>query len=407
MLRTAVFAIVVFAFCIDNAYSQKVIVEKNPAPQTGDNTVILADDKPGWVSIVLDEKFSDKGKVWDTAQEHSRLAKSFGLRTKNPDDIVSINSGIDKAGLTIDEFKKKYGEGKVIKSEVGSDAGMTYYVHGPIGFGFKLGDKQFSKLRAPARMFDDGFVEAAKKVKEPSSKSGISSKDSAPATKADITTPAPKQIQEAKMIAHLEQRGGVRLKTKTVGGNAPDPSDQQTHLERPVDVSSIEKLFGKPERIDKDAIYFDPNFVAGQLKPTVKGESWRYGRLALFVKNGTVLQFEEWKAAANPDTFPKAPAKWPAFQGQLSGGMEVRIRNPNPSAVRVGLRSNGQGNDFIVPGEATKSASVPNGPYEIYFQFADKPDKVFQGDKFALKDNGVEIQIVKVVNGNYSIHEVE
>lgn len=125
-----------------------------------------ADEKPGWADIVLDEQFSDKGKVWETMQDLYQTGKKFGLGAKKPDDVVGM-SGFDKAGLTVEEFKKKYGEGKVVISDKGNDKGVTYYVHGSIGFGFKSDEKKFSWLQAPARMFDDGFVAAAKEAKKP------------------------------------------------------------------------------------------------------------------------------------------------------------------------------------------------------------------------------------------------
>lgn len=87
--------------------------------------------------------------------------------------------------------------------------------------------------------------------------------------------------------------------------------------------------------------------------------------------------------------------------------MEVRIKNPNDFAVKVGLRSSGKGTDFTVPANGTKSVSVPNGRYDIYFRYSTDPDGLYQGDPFTLNNNGVEIQIVKVVAGNYGIRKVE
>ena len=113
------------------------------------------------------------------------------------------------------------------------------------------------------------------------------------------------------------------------------------------------------------------------------------------------------KTPAAKDPFANPPPKWPASAGELAGDMEVRIQNPNSIPVRVGLRSNGRGRDFVVAGNANQSVRVPNGKYTIYFQFSDRPDKLFQGDDFTLNNNGVEIQIVKVVNGNFGIREVK
>ena len=91
----------------------------------------------------------------------------------------------------------------------------------------------------------------------------------------------------------------------------------------------------------------------------------------------------------------------------LTGLNLVRIRNPNPFGVRVGLRSSGMGKDFIVKSDSTESVKVPDGQYNIYFQYSSDPDGLYRGDSFVISRNGVEIQIVKVVNGNYGIRKVE
>jgi hypothetical protein len=101
------------------------------------------------------------------------------------------------------------------------------------------------------------------------------------------------------------------------------------------------------------------------------------------------------------------PEGWPAFSGVLRGDMEVRVRNPNEFSVKVGLRSGGKGVDFSVAANSVKSVTVPNGLYSIYFQYSTDPDGLYQGDNFTLKNNGVEIKIVKVVNGNYGIRKVK
>jgi hypothetical protein len=96
----------------------------------------------------------------------------------------------------------------------------------------------------------------------------------------------------------------------------------------------------------------------------------------------------------------------PEFKRELSGNNEVRVRNPNTFSVAAGLRAGDKGKDFEVPANGVKSVYVPDGKYDIYFVYSDKPDNLFQGDSFTLNGNGVEIQIVQVVNGNYDIRQV-
>lgn len=100
-------------------------------------------------------------------------------------------------------------------------------------------------------------------------------------------------------------------------------------------------------------------------------------------------------------------AMLPAFTEHLNGPREVRVRNPNAFAVHAGVRKATAGVNFEVPANGAKSVYVPDGEYDIYFVYSDKPDALFQGDSFTLRGNGVEIQIVKVVGGNYGIRQVK
>jgi hypothetical protein len=110
----------------------------------------------------------------------------------------------------------------------------------------------------------------------------------------------------------------------------------------------------------------------------------------------------------NPRPIPSSrTSNLPKYQEEVRGTTEVRVKNPNDFSVMVGLRSEGRGRDFSVPAKDSKSVYVPDGRYDIFFQYSSDPDGLYQGDSFTLKENGVEIQIVKVVNGNYGIRKVK
>ncbi|MBN1509014.1 MAG: hypothetical protein JW955_19360 [Sedimentisphaerales bacterium] len=97
----------------------------------------------------------------------------------------------------------------------------------------------------------------------------------------------------------------------------------------------------------------------------------------------------------------------PAFAGDLVGGNEIRVRNPNDFEVSVGVRSLWNGKDFVVAANGVASVLVPDGHYEIYFVYSSEPGALYQGDSFTLDGNGAEIQIVQVVGGNYGIRRVK
>ncbi|MDO8586816.1 MAG: hypothetical protein Q7T82_07210 [Armatimonadota bacterium] len=114
------------------------------------------------------------------------------------------------------------------------------------------------------------------------------------------------------------------------------------------------------------------------------------------------------KAQGQPPSRVSPASPLPPFSGPLDEGThEVRIRNPNRFAVKTGLRMGGKGKDFDVPARGKTSVFVPNGRYSIYFVYSNKPRALFRGDSFTLGNCGIQIQIVKVVNGNYRIRQVK
>lgn len=119
-------------------------------------------ESPVWVKIIFDGEFSNKGKVWDLAQRIYGDLASLSIPDGKPDDLFSIGAGVvEKAGgQSIEAFRKKYGEGKIERAE----KGVTYYCFGPISLGFKSDDKSFTWLRAPNRMFREGFITVAKRT---------------------------------------------------------------------------------------------------------------------------------------------------------------------------------------------------------------------------------------------------
>lgn len=119
----------------------------------------------------------------------------------------------------------------------------------------------------------------------------------------------------------------------------------------------------------------------------------------------------EWLRPAPGATIGRRPdstkSPLPPFGKELQGTNEIRVRNPNDFSVTAGVRKEKKGKDWVIPPRDTASAFVPDGRYEIYFVYSDKPDALFQGDGFTLSGNGVEIQIVKLVGGNYGIKRVK
>jgi hypothetical protein len=105
-------------------------------------------------------------------------------------------------------------------------------------------------------------------------------------------------------------------------------------------------------------------------------------------------------------SFAAPPGNWPPIFGDINGDLEVRIHNPNPFSVRVGLRSGDRGRDFIVGAFGTQGVRASSGQYVAWFQYSTEPGSLHQGDSFSLRDRGVQITITQVAFGNYAIRKV-
>lgn len=111
-------------------------------------------------------------------------------------------------------------------------------------------------------------------------------------------------------------------------------------------------------------------------------------------------------------TSTPAPKKPAGYRKRLRGSNPVRIVNPFDSRVTVFLRTGSKGAvydrgvDFRVRPQKSATVYAPNGHYDIFFAFSDKPDQLFQGDSFEIDYFGVEITLEMVTNGNFGMHEV-
>jgi len=107
------------------------------------------------------------------------------------------------------------------------------------------------------------------------------------------------------------------------------------------------------------------------------------------------------------DTASNTEELLPPFKEELQGANVVRVFNPNDFQVTAGIRQDQRGKNLKVPANGVNFVLVPDGKYEIFFVYSNKPDALFKGDDFILYGHGVEIQIVQVVDGNYGIRQVK
>lgn len=108
-------------------------------------------------------------------------------------------------------------------------------------------------------------------------------------------------------------------------------------------------------------------------------------------------------------SFPAGP-DWPTYAGELYGSSGLLIENPQEFDVKVGLRSNGKGRDFMVPADDQRTVSIPPGRYEIYFRYKSDPNGLYRGDDFAIgpeRSRVTTITLTKSPDGNYPIRKIK
>lgn len=50
---------------------------------------------------------------------------------------------------------------------------------------------------------------------------------------------------------------------------------------------------------------------------------------------------------------------------------------------------------------------VRDARYDIYFQYSEGPNALYQGDSLTLAGRGAEIQLIRAVDGNFGIRGVK
>ncbi len=109
---------------------------------------------------------------------------------------------------------------------------------------------------------------------------------------------------------------------------------------------------------------------------------------------------------------------WPEYNSEIDSASvipnfpvinsyEVRVISELGFPIKVGLRSDDKGKDFIVPKKGAASIRVPRGKYDIYFQYAADPESLYQGDSLNLQSSGFSIQLKGEGAGGYKIRKIK
>lgn len=134
------------------------------------------------------------------------------------------------------------------------------------------------------------------------------------------------------------------------------------------------------------------------------------GAIPMIMKNGMLVIYLDGSELEIETSFPRCD--WPEYSSQISpvffgSANQVRIMSSHGFPIKVGLRSGDKGRDSIVPSNGEASFFVPDGKYDIYFQYAADPGSLYQGDSFDVSSSRVEIQLKSMEAGDYKIRKIK
>jgi hypothetical protein len=102
---------------------------------------------------------------------------------------------------------------------------------------------------------------------------------------------------------------------------------------------------------------------------------------------------------------PNPPQATPYASPAVSN--TFRVSNPNEYDAAVSLRSDSQNTNLNVKAHSAASVQLPDGTYQVFFQFSDQPGQRFQGDDVSLQGNIAELKLVHSVDGNYGLRQID
>lgn len=114
-----------------------------------------------------------------------------------------------------------------------------------------------------------------------------------------------------------------------------------------------------------------------------------------------------------PDQQRFAKAVLPTIGGAVRPGHhQIRIHNPTPHVVEVGIRCGILGRNLVVASGGTSIARVASGYYDLFFAFGDGSGQLWKGDPVRLSGEGNRyevntITLTKASDGNYSLRPID
>jgi hypothetical protein len=118
------------------------------------------------------------------------------------------------------------------------------------------------------------------------------------------------------------------------------------------------------------------------------------------------LGFGDTVAAGYPTIAPVAPGKpFPIYRDLLRGTNGFRVINPGKSQVRVALRNGTKGITFDVPPLKAMSVAIPEGTFDVYLLYSDRPAAAFKAVPVKVDRRIVELLLSADEPGGYSLLE--
>ena len=134
----------------------------------------------------------------------------------------------------------------------------------------------------------------------------------------------------------------------------------------------------------------------------VNEENWQTEQEEQFVTTET----EPYQQAEAVEEAPRtARVQLPGFRRSLRNGIHnLRINNPAPSAVQVGIRTGTQGRDVNVAAGGSQTLRLEQGTYQIFYIYRDEPSALLGGGSVTLESFGLPDADITLMDGGFSVY---
>ena len=169
--------------------------------------VHVAAGAPTWARIIVDADLFPKGEMWRKLEDLHSIVRS--LRAAHRALQYALP---EKVTVTRDQLQAKYGQpDRTWQSKTAKSEALTFHQYGPIGFGIKAGDKNYTWFFAEQQLWKDvrkdGFLKSATAAIRAAASGSGAARAAAASKPSDRAAASGKEPYRIKSIETSADRG--------------------------------------------------------------------------------------------------------------------------------------------------------------------------------------------------------